>query len=350
MDYRTLIREELRHLRPYFPDRYREKQNDPVWIDANENPYSQKWGRYPSPVNARLQQEVSLIRDFPADQIFLSHGSDEAIDLIIRTFCTPQQDAVSVLSPAFEMYAHAARIAAVKVNTFQMEAPYRPGAELADEILDTPGKVLFLCSPNNPTGNLMPEPFMQKILDQWPGIIVIDEAYIDFAEQPSKTALIANHPNLVVMQTFSKAFGLAALRIGMTFAQKWIIDTLEAVKMPYNVSQASCEIALDLLQQYGYPETEIRKIIDERKKLESMLSQFSFVEQVYPSDANFLLVKCTDAAGLYHWLKERGIFVRLRKEPACKNCLRITVGTPSENTVFLTALENYMQALQNQES
>lgn len=338
-----MIREELRTLRPYFPERYRADQDDPIWIDANENPYNLEWGRYPRPVNARLLQEISKLREFPADRIFLSHGSDEAIDLIIRTFCTPQRDAISVLSPAFEMYAHAARVAAVNVHTFRMEAPYQPSEVLAEEILAKPAKVLFLCSPNNPTGNLMPEPFMQKILEEWPGIIVIDEAYIDFAEQPSKTGLIDRHPNLIVMQTFSKAFGLAALRIGMTFAQKWIIDTLEAVKMPYNVSQASCEIAIELLQQKGYPEAEIREIVSERKKLGQALAGYPFIEEVYPSDANFLLVRCRDAKALYQWLKDKGIFVRLRREPSCKNCLRITVGTPEENQALYNALEHYAQ-------
>ncbi len=347
MDYTNLIREELRPLRPYFPERYLADQNDPIWIDANENPYSEKWGRYPQPVNTRLQQEISKLRDFPADQIFLSHGSDEAIDLIIRTFCTPQQDAISVLSPAFEMYAHAARVSAVKVHTFRMEAPYQPSVKLAEEILTTPAKVLFLCSPNNPTGNLMPEPFMEKLLQEWPGIIVIDEAYIDFAGRSSKIGLIDRFPNLIVMQTFSKAFGLAALRIGMTFAQRWIVDTLEAVKMPYNVSQASCEIALDLLQKKGYPEAEIREIVNERQQLEQQLPQFPFVEEVYPSDANFLLVRCSHAKRLHQWLKEKGIFIRLRREPACQNCLRITVGTPGENTALHRALEHYARASQN---
>jgi histidinol-phosphate aminotransferase len=341
MSFTDLIREDLRNLRPYLPERYQDTNDDPVWVDANENPYQKKWGRYPNPANFALRRKIGEIKNISPEGVFLSNGSDEAIDLIIRTFCMPGKDAISVINPVFEMYAHAARISAVDVNAFHMTAPYQPGLELAQDILAKPSKVLFLCSPNNPTGNSLPNKFVQFLLENWKGIIVIDEAYIDFSDKESYVKSISSYPNLIILQTFSKALGLAGLRIGMTFAQKWIIDILEAVKMPFNVSQSSCEIALEQLTNEGLPTEQIAEIKSEKFKMSKQLESYSFVEMVYPSDANFLLVKCIDSADLYHWLKEKGIYVRLRKDAECAQCIRISIGTPDDNQRCMRKFSEY---------
>jgi histidinol-phosphate aminotransferase len=348
MDFTSLIREDLRGLKPYLPDRYRIDSDRPVWVDANENPFEGKWGRYPDPTHKKLRRKIGELRNISAENVFVSHGSDEAIDLIIRTFCMPCQDAISILNPVFEMYAHAAHIASVKVNTFSMKAPYQPGLELANQILVIPSKVLFLCSPNNPTGGSLPIEFVQHLLNHWKGMLVIDEAYIDFSDKESFLYTIQNHPNLIVLQTFSKAFGLAGLRIGMTFAQKWVVDILEAVKLPYNMSQSSCEIAIQQLENRGLPHDQIKTIKTEKEKMNKALGLFPFVEEVYPSDANFLLVKCSEAMSIYQWLMSAGIYVRLRKDKECENCIRISIGTPIENNQCLHKLSAFQEKFKSE--
>lgn len=347
MDFTSLIREDLKNLKPYLPDRYRIGAEKPIWVDANENPFEGKWSRYPDPTQKELRNKVGELRNISPDNVFVSHGSDEAIDLIIRTFCTPGRDAISIINPVFEMYAHAAHIASVKVNTFSMKAPYQPGIELANEILAVPSKVLFLCSPNNPTGGSFTIEFVQHLLTHWKGMLVIDEAYIDFSDKESFLQAIPNHPNLIVLQTFSKAFGLAGLRIGLTFAQKWVVDILEAVKLPYNLSQSSCEIAILQLENKGFPHDQIKIIKSEKEKMNKALEQFTFIEKVYPSDANFLLVKCSDARTIYQWLMSESIYVRLRKDKECENCIRISIGSPTENRQCLQKLSAFQEQLKS---
>lgn len=341
VDFKSLIREDLVGLKPYFPIRYQKDVDSPVWLDANENAYNQKWGRYPNPNLSELKEKIAQFNPVKSNQILISHGSDEAIDLLIRTFCTPQKDAISIIIPGFEMYQHAARIAAVDVIKHHLPSPFIPDDQFADQILAQPAKLLILCSPNNPTGNLLPDQFIDRMLNEWPGILVIDEAYIHFAEKgASKIDLIEAHPNLIIMQTFSKALGLAGLRVGMTFAQSWVIDILNAVKMPYNVSQSSCEIALEALNQFDKIQDEINLIKAARSQMIARLSKIPFIKTIYPSDANFILIECQQAKEKYQALLEKGVFVRLRKELECADCLRLSVGTAHENELMLSALES----------
>jgi histidinol dehydrogenase len=341
-DITGLVRDNIAVLRPYSSARHEFTGTAEVFLDANENPYENGTNRYPDPLAVAVKKELSTQKGLPTDQIMLANGSDEIIDLLFRIFCEPGRDEVITLPPTYGMYQVSADINHVKVK----EVPLLPGfAPDVDRVLNEVGpytKLLWLCTPNNPSGNDFPQADIIRLLEAFPGIVIIDEAYVDFADRASYTSLLARFPRLVIMQTFSKAWGMAGIRMGIAFASQNIIQLLNAVKPPYNVNVLSQQAALKALQNKATKERQVQTILAEREQLSRNLVQFPFVEKVHPSDTNFLLVKVADPQGLYHYLNEAGIVVRDRsKQISCEGCLRFTVGTPTENAQLMEALVAY---------
>lgn len=342
MDIQSLLRDNIRRLKPYSSARDEFKGEADVYIDANENPNNKLYNRYPDPMQWELKKKISQIKDVPAEQIFLGNGSDEPIDLLIRAFCYPGKDAILTHNPSYGMYRVSADIHDVGVIQVPMDKNFHLdfGAFAAAATPHT--KIAFLCSPNNPSGNCLPIEEMKNFVAGFNGIVVIDEAYIDFCEQESMKKYIDLYPNLVVMQTLSKAWGAAAVRLGMAFAQKEIIDILNKIKAPYNISKPAQLAAMDILNEMEVVKQEAQSVISERKRMELELSRFQGISEIFPSDANFLLVRVDDANKLYHFLAENGIIVRNRHgQHNCDNCLRITVGTPTENDILYIKLNEY---------
>ena len=337
----ALVRPNIRTLSPYSTARDEAKGAPDVFLDANESPYAGLgYNRYPDPRQKVLKARVSALKGLPAENIFLGNGSDEAIDLMYRIFCTPGQDNAVAIEPSYGMYAVAADINDVELRPVPLGADFALPVEELLAAADANTKLLFLCSPNNPSGNAFAPSELMELVRRFPGIVVLDEAYADFSARGSLRAAVRECPNLVVLQTFSKAYGLAGLRIGMAFADAYVIDLMNRVKYPYNLSQATQELALKALETT--PEANIREIVSERERLFQALPSFPFVRRVYPSDANFLLVQVDKADELYDVLLRGGIIVRNRSRvPGCSGCLRITVGTPAENDRLLQILCNY---------
>lgn len=337
----ALVRPNIRTLSPYSTARDEAKGAPDVFLDANESPYAGLgYNRYPDPRQKVLKARVSALKGLPAENIFLGNGSDEAIDLMYRIFCTPGRENAVAIQPSYGMYAVAADINDVELRPVPLGAGFSLPVEELLAAADANTKLLFLCSPNNPSGNAFEPSALMELVQRFPGIVVLDEAYADFSASGSLRAAVLDCPNLVVLQTFSKAYGLAGLRIGMAFADAYIIDLMNRVKYPYNLSQATQELALKALETS--PEENIREIVSERERLFKALPAFPFVRKVYPSDANFLLVQVDKADELYDVLLRGGIIVRNRSRvPGCSGCLRITVGTPAENDRLLQILCNY---------
>lgn len=335
-----LVRPSIRKLKPYSSARHEYSGRAEVYLDANENPYPTGYNRYPDPLQLDLKNKISSIKKVNLDQIFLGNGSDEPIDLLFRIFCQPIEDHVLILPPTYGMYEVAAQIHDTPIIPIPLNDEFQPDYDKIMEKASPHAKILFLCSPNNPTGNLLNPLTVERLIQSFPGIVVVDEAYIDFASSPSYTAKIREYPNLVVLQTLSKAWGLAGLRLGMAFAHPSIINYMNRVKAPYNLSSLTQSTVIDMLNQSPAP--HIESIIAEREYLENKLMSFSFVKKIFPSHANFLLVQCTDANGLYHYLLSQGIVIRNRSSvPGCSNCVRITVGTKEENQSLLNALGKF---------
>ncbi len=342
----NLIRDNIKKLIPYSSARHEFEGNASVYLDANENshgsPLAEAYNRYPDPLQWQLKFALARIKGVPAENIFIGNGSDEVIDLAYRIFCNPGRDNVIVCPPTYGMYDVSAGINDVEVRKAVLTNDFQLNIESIMNLTDSSTKLLFICSPNNPTGNSMNRADVEWLLNNFPGLVLIDEAYINYSKQKTFIQELTEYPNLVVMQTLSKAWGLAALRLGLCFASLDIIDLLNKVKPPYNVNKASQQLGLEALQQTALVNAWIKETVAERIMLEEQLKQFKFVEQVYMSDANFLLVKVQDAAGLYSYLSARGIVVRNRsRDVLCGNCLRITVGTRAENGVLLEALAGY---------
>ena len=337
----ALVRPNIRTLSPYSTARDEAKGAPDVFLDANESPYAGLgYNRYPDPRQKVLKARVSALKGLPAENIFLGNGSDEAIDLMYRIFCTPGQDNAVAIEPSYGMYAVAADINDVELRPVPLGADFALPVEELLAAADANTKLLFLCSPNNPSGNAFAPSELMELVRRFPGIVVLDEAYADFSARGSLRAAVLECPNLVVLQTFSKAYGLAGLRIGMAFADAYVIDLMNRVKYPYNLSQATQELALKALETS--PDGNIREIVSQRERLFQALPSFPFVRRVYPSDANFLLVQVDKADELYDVLLRGGIIVRNRSRvPGCSGCLRITVGTPAENDRLLQILCNY---------
>lgn len=339
-DIRSLVRPNILGLEPYSTARDEYQGGSlGVFLDANESPYENGVNRYPDPHQKALKARISQIKGIPVANIFLGNGSDEAIDLVLRVFCTPGKDNVVAIAPSYGMYAVAAATNDIQVRSVALGQDW---SLPVDEILsncDACTKAVFICSPNNPTGNAFPAQQILDIADKVNAMVVVDEAYIDFSSQPSLSAHIGTHNNIIILQTLSKAWGMAGMRIGMAFADESVIELMSRVKYPYNINCLAQQKALEMLQA-GEP--DIKEIIRDRQMLSQRLAAMPFVHKVYPSDANFLLVKTTDANRIYDYLIDCGIIVRNRNRVLkCQGCLRITVGTSQENEKLLQALENY---------
>ncbi len=338
MDIQKLVRENIRNLQPYSSARDEFKGVADIYLDANENPFESDLNRYPDPLQKELKKKIAEIKNLSKEQIFLGNGSDEAIDLLIRIFCEPGQDEILILPPTYGMYAVSASISNVNIRSIPLQSNFQPDIEKILNATEGNVKMLFLCSPNNPTGNDFEVRVLEKLIAEFPGIVVVDEAYIDFSKRQSCTTWLKKYPNLVVLQTFSKAWGLAGIRLGMAFASKEIIDLLNKIKPPYNVNGLTQKIALQSLQIEKY-KREVTEILAQRTTLKNELLKFDFVQKVYPSAANFLLVKVERVDELFHFLMDNGIIVRNRsKVPLCEGCLRFSVGTPAENQQLLRHL------------
>jgi len=338
------IRPHFKMLTPYSSARSEYSGAAQVFLDANENPFENGQNRYPDPLQFKLKTILSSIRNCSADRIFIGNGSDEAIDLLIRLFCEPAKDHILITSPTYGMYKVSATINNVPI----VDVPLREDFALpVDKILEQTNEntgIIFICSPNNPTGNAFPTEQILEVVDCSETLVVVDEAYIDFSESESLIHL-SNRPNLVVLQTLSKAFGLAGLRLGMAFANPEIIGLLNQIKPPYNISTAAQEQAMAFLNEFDLQKI-IAEIKVERESLRSNLEILKTVQKIYPSEANFLLTQFEDPQAVYQYLKNRGIIVRDRsREPGCSGCLRLTVGTSAENKLLMETLQEFESTL-----
>lgn len=338
-DIKGLVRSNIAALAPYSTARDEYGGKLGVFLDANESPYENGFNRYPDPRQKELKGLISQIKGIPAENIFIGNGSDEAIDLVFRIFCTPGKDKVVGISPSYGMYSVAAEINDVQYIPVQLDDDFSLPLE---KLLETAQgcKAIFICSPNNPTGNAFPKREIIAIAERFNGVVVVDEAYIDFSSEESMIGEIESHPNIIVLQTLSKAWGMAGLRLGLAFATPYIMEIFSQVKYPYNINVASIKMATGILQNGIADQTA--EIIGERESLAQKLAKLDIVEKVYPSDANFLLVKFNDPNTVYGYLIEKGIIVRNRNNvPGCAGCLRISVGRKNENELLLKALEGY---------
>lgn len=339
-----LIRPNIRSLVPYSSARDEFKGEARIFLDANENslgsPLPKWYNRYPDPLQLAVKEKLSSVKGIPAQQIFLGNGSDECIDILIRAFCEPALDNIVIVPPTYGMYEVSAGINNVKVKKVPLTPAFQLDLPALEEAIDEHTKMIFLCSPNNPTGNSLVREDIEILLNNYFGIVVVDEAYINFSRQRSLTSELPEYPNLVILQTLSKAWGLAALRIGMAFASEAIVQVMNRIKPPYNINQASQELVLKALDEIGQVNDMIRVIVRERERLETALAALPVVKHVFESDANFLLVRVDDAKGIYRSLLGKGIVVRDRSNVVlCDDCLRITVGTEKENDELLNALK-----------
>jgi histidinol-phosphate aminotransferase len=342
----ALVRANIAALKPYASARDEFQGEASIFIDANENslgsPLEEDFSRYPDPQQWVLKTGLAEIKGVKPAQIFLGNGSDEAIDLLMRAFCEPGHDNIVLLPPTYGMYAVQAGIHGAEIRRAPLTPDFLPDINAINAVANTHSKLLFVCSPNNPTGNCMPEPFVLQMLHDFPGLVVVDEAYADFSERGSLVRLIDEYPNLVVLQTFSKAWGLAGLRVGMAIANEYTIGVLNKIKYPYNLSAINIRLATEALAREGAVREKVKVLLEARAFLETELPKLPCVEKVHPSDANFLLVRTTDADGIYRYLAQQGIIVRNRsREMHCADCLRITVGTPDENVRLLEVLRAY---------
>lgn len=313
-----------------------------VFLDANENPYNSPINRYPDPIQKEVKDQIAIYKGVPTDQIFLGNGSDEAIDLVYRAFCEPGKDNVVAIDPTYGMYLVAAETNNVEYRRVLLDDNYQLSADKLLAATDAHTKMIFLCSPNNPTGNDMNRNEVIKLLNKFDGLVILDEAYNDFSSLPSMLSELQKYPNLIVFQTFSKAWGCAAIRLGMAFASPDIIGILTKIKYPYNVNQLTQQEALRMMDKKAEKEEWVRIILAERPKVINTLLTLPVVEKIYPTDANFFLAKVTDANHIYRYLVTKGIIVRNRNSVSlCGNCLRITVGTPQENETLIQALKAY---------
>ncbi len=337
---KDLVRQNIYNLKPYSCARDEFKGEASVFLDANENPLNNPYNRYPDPLQIELKKKIAQIKNVRPSQIMLGNGSDEPIDLIVRIFCEPKQDNIVAIAPTYGMYEVCANVNDVEYRKVLLNEDFSLNANLVLEAIDDCTKVVFLCSPNNPTGNLLNRNEMLKIINGFQGIVVIDEAYIDFASEPSWLNDLDNYPNLIVLQTFSKAWGLAAVRCGMAFASEEILSYFNKVKYPYNVNLLTQNFVEKELSYEERKKEWVKMLLDERDNLIQELKKLSIVKSVFPSDANFVLVKVTDAKFIYTALMDKGVIVRNRHSvQLCGNCLRITVGTQDENAVLIAELK-----------
>lgn len=342
MRIEDLIRMNIKELQPYSCARDEYSGGQAVFLDANENPYENGYNRYPDPYQRELKTILSGIRQVPEDRILLGNGSDEIIDLLIRSFCEPLEDHLIVFSPGYAMYEVCAAINRVEVRKMDLKPDFLPDWESMWKRVDKHSKLLFLCTPNNPTGKVIPYGQLEAVCRDFEGLVVVDEAYIDFTDQPSAVNLLKNYRNVVVLQTLSKAWGMAGLRLGMCFADPEVIRTLNKVKPPYNIGSLTQQTVIGELQQYAGFQERCRMIIAERQRLLKELRALHLFSRVYDSEANFILVISDACRKLYDYLAERRIVVRLRDiPPLISGGLRVTIGTKEENDRLLEALYTF---------
>jgi len=355
-DVEKLVRENIKKLKPYSSARSEYRGNAEVFMDANENAYGSpvllpspggegpgvRLNRYPDPLQWQLKLELSKIKGVPPQNIFVGNGSDEVIDLAFRIFCEPKKDNVIICPPTYGMYKVCASINDVEAREVLLTPDFQLDVEGILSAIDEHTKLLFICSPNNPTGNDLHRMDIELLLNNFPGIVLIDEAYINFSMQKTFIHELTEYENLIVMQTLSKAWGLAGLRLGLAFASEIIIDLFNKVKPPYNINQSSQQLAIKALANIKEVNGNIKNIVEQRNWVHDELQQFKFIQIIYSSDANFILAKVDDADKLYQYLLMHQIIIRNRsKEPLCENCIRITIGTPPENQTLINALKNY---------
>lgn len=341
MDLNRLVRKNIQSLKAYSSARDEFKGEASVYLDANENPLNGPYNRYPDPLQWKLKERVSKIKGVEVDKIFFGNGSDEPIDIVYRVFCEPGKDNVVAIDPSYGMYKVCADINNVEYRQVLLNDDYSLNADLLLKKVDEQTKLIFLCSPNNPSANILDKSEVLKVVTSFKGIVIIDEAYIDFSIENSWLPDLDTYPNLIVLQTFSKAWGLAAIRLGMAFASVEIISYFNKVKYPYNINILTQNFVLEELNKTSLKEEWVKTLIAQREWLNSNLGQVSFVEKIYPSDANFILVKVKDANKTYNSLVEKEIIVRNRNSISlCRDCLRITVGTESENKILIESLKS----------
>lgn len=342
----NLLRDNIKKLVPYSSARDEFKGEASVLLDANENsfgsPLPHHYNRYPDPLQHQVKSKLSAIKGVPAENIFLGNGSDEAIDILYRAFCQPAVDNVILVPPTYGMYEVSANINDVAIRKVNLTADYQLDLDGIAAAIDAHTKLIFICSPNNPTGNSIRRQDIETVLTNFDGIVVIDEAYINFSKQRSFTQELNEFPNLVILQTLSKAWGLAALRLGMAFSSKEIISIFNKIKPPYNINQATQDLVLEALGNVEQVNKWIKDTVDERDKLVKALAAIAEIQHITPSDANFVLAKLVEPRELYNFLVNKGIIVRDRsKVELCEGCLRITVGTAEENIKLIEAIQQF---------
>lgn len=343
MNIQDLLRPTIKALKPYSSarDEFQGATDNMVFLDANENPYNNGVNRYPDPQQGDLKKIISKIKGIATKNILLGNGSDEVLDLLFRAFCEPNIDNIITLPPTYGMYSVLANINAIGINTVQLDANFQPQVSKILELANAQSKILFLCSPNNPTGNSFTTASIEALLNGFKGIVVIDEAYIDFSEQKSWITRLEEFPNLIVTQTLSKAYGMAGIRLGICYASTAIISVLNTIKPPYNVNTLTQNKAIELLTDKDLAPQQIQTILQERTVLIKELETIRFVSKTYHSDANFVLAKVDNATMRYNQLIEKGIVIRNRTtQPGCENTLRFTVGTAQENKILIDTLKS----------
>jgi histidinol-phosphate aminotransferase len=347
-DLNKLVRENIRELTPYSSARDEFKGEAKIFLDANENslgsPLTKWYNRYPDPHQSKLKKAIGKIKGLRTENIFLGNGSDECIDLLYRCFCEPKKDSVIVCPPTYAMYEVSGHINDAEVRKASLLENFQLHLNQIEHLIDETTKIIWICSPNNPTGNTINREDIETILNNFNGIVVVDEAYINFSRHKSLLQELREYPNLVVLQTFSKAWGLAAWRLGVAFASAEIISLLDKIKPPYNINQATQDLALQALEEIDQVNGMTKELVALREALARVFQQMPIVEKVYPSDANFLLVKVKNARKIYEYLLTKGIVVRDRSNvQLCENCLRITIGTEDEITLLVKAIKDYQR-------
>ncbi len=343
-DINNLVRKNIQRMTAYSSARHEFTGEATVFLDANENsfgsPLADNFNRYPDPLQEKLKEKISSIKGVPLPNIFVGNGSDEAIDLLFRIFCDPGKDNAIIFPPTYGMYEVCAEMNDVALKKIPLLENFQLNLPAIEETIDAHTKLIFICSPNNPTGNSINREDIEILLNNFDGLVIIDEAYINYAKQKTFIQELTEYPNLVILQTLSKAWGLAGLRIGMAFAGQPVIDFMNKVKYPYNISTVTQQLAIEALNNISSVNNWTKTTVEQRHWLANELESLSFTQIVYPSDANFVLVKMTDARGIYEYLTSKGIIVRDRsKVVLCEDCLRMTIGTPDENKQLLEALK-----------
>ncbi len=343
IDIQILLRENIRNLKPYSSarDEYKGKEAT-IFLDANENPFDTGYNRYPDPYQWELKQEIAEVKGVEIAQIFLGNGSDEGIDILIRAFCEPRVDNIVSISPSYGMYQVCADTHGIETIKVKLNEDFSLDTDAVLDAINANTKIIFLCSPNNPTGNNLEEAEIRKILHGFHGIVVVDEAYIDFSPENTKTSWLADYKQLVILQTFSKAWGLAGIRLGMAFASEEIIAVMNKIKMPYNVNELTQKYAIEAVKDVAQKERYVSQILAERERMKTELAELDLVQEIYPSDANFLLIRTIAPNKIYNFLIEQKIVVRNRSSIAlCEGCLRLTIGQKEENDILLKYLKLY---------